>query len=109
MRLALLSKKINPQTIIVIEQPSELPLLIDTAKEMNIKPLIGVRIKITAQSAGRWKQSSGYRAKFGLTTGELLEAIEILNGADLLGQLQLLHFHVGSQVPELQVFNDAVT
>lgn len=109
MRLAMLGRKLNRQTIVVIEQFNELPLLIKIAKEMNVLPLIGLRAKMTVKSLGKWEKSSGERAKFGLTSSELLKAVQYIKQEGLENQVKLLHFHIGSQIPDIRAFKDAIS
>ncbi len=108
MRLAMLGRKLNRQIIVVIEQFHELPLLVKIAKEMNVKPLIGLRMKMTSKSLGKWEKSSGDRAKFGLTASDLVRVVQYLNKEDMLEQVKLLHFHIGSQVPDIRAFKNAL-
>lgn len=108
MRLAMLGRKLNRQSIVVIEQFHELPLLVRIAKDMNVQPLIGLRMKMTAKSVGKWEKSSGERAKFGLTSAELMRALDYLKKQEMTQQVKLVHFHIGSQVPEVRVFKNAI-
>ena len=109
MRLAMLGRKLNRQIIVVIEQFHELPLLVRIAKEMNVSPLIGLRMKMTSKSIGKWEKSSGDRAKFGLTASDLIRVIEYLRTENMLEQVKLLHFHIGSQVPDIRAFKNAIS
>jgi len=108
MRLAMLGRKLNRQIIVVVEQFHELPLLIRIAKEMNVQPLIGLRMKMTSKSIGKWEKSSGDRAKFGLTASDLVRVVQLLKGEGMLEQVKLLHFHIGSQVPAIGAFKNAI-
>ena len=108
MKLAMLGRKLNRQSIVVIEQFHELPLLVRIAKEMNVQPLIGLRMKMVAKSVGKWEKSSGERAKFGLTSSELMRALMYLKEHDMTEQVKLVHFHIGSQVPDVRVFKNAI-
>ena len=108
MRLAMLGRKLNRKSIVVIEQFHELPLLVRISQEMNVVPIIGLRIKMSAKSVGKWEKSSGERAKFGLTSSELLQALTFLNTTNMTQQVKLLHFHIGSQVPDVRVFKNAI-
>ena len=109
MRLAMLGRKLNRQIIVVIEQFHELPLLVRIAKEMKVKPLIGLRMKMTAKSTGKWEKSSGDRAKFGLTASELVRVVQYLRKEGMVEQIKLLHFHIGSQVPDIRAFKNAIS
>ena len=108
MRLAMLGRKLNRQIIVVIEQFHELPLLVRIAKEMNVSPLIGLRMKMTSKSIGKWEKSSGDRA-IGLTASDLIRVIEYLRTENMLEQVKLLHFHIGSQVPDIRAFKNAIS
>jgi arginine decarboxylase len=108
MRLALLGVKLGKKVIVVIEKPSELGLLLKAAKDMGVRPLIGLRAKLLTQGSGKWKYSTGHAAKFGLTTPEILGAVREIEKAGLSDSVKLLHFHVGSQVTEIQTIKDAV-
>ncbi len=99
---AILSQKLGRRTIIVVDRKEELSLIINAAKKFNTRPKIGFRAKLSTQGAGKWVDSSGARSKFGLTTVEIVEGIEILKKENMLDCLELLHFHIGSQVPSIQ-------
>ena len=109
MRLAMLGRKLHRRTIVVIEQFNELPLLMKIANEMDVKPIIGLRVKMTVKSLGKWQKSSGDRAKFGLTASELIKAVKYLNENGLAAHTKLLHFHIGSQIPDIRAFKDAIS
>jgi arginine decarboxylase len=98
---ALLAQKLGRHTIIVMDRKDELPLIIAAAKKFNMKPKIGFRAKLNTQGAGKWVDSSGARSKFGLTTVEIMEGIELLKKENMLDCLELLHYHIGSQVPAI--------
>jgi arginine decarboxylase len=99
---AILSQKLGRNTIIVVDRFEELHLIIDAAKKFKAKPHIGFRAKLNTQGAGKWVDSSGARSKFGLTTTEIVEGIELLKRENMLDCLELLHFHIGSQIPSIQ-------
>ena len=99
---ALLSLKMGRNTIIVIDRFSELPQVIKAYKEHGIKPKIGFRAKLYSKGAGRWVESSGQKSKFGLSPSEIVEGCKILQEEGLLDCLELLHYHIGSQVPSIQ-------
>jgi arginine decarboxylase len=109
LRLALLGRKLGRKMIVVIEKFSELPLLLKLSREMNIEPMIGLRAKLSAEGSGRWAESGGERAKFGLTVPEILNAIKLLKDAGKQDYLKLLHFHVGSQITDIRTVKDAIT
>jgi arginine decarboxylase len=108
MRLAIIGLKVGKKVIVVIEKPSELGLLLRVAKEYNVRPLIGLRTKLQTQGSGKWKTSTGYAAKFGLTTPEILAAINELRAEGMEDCVKMLHFHVGSQVTQIQTIKEAV-
>ncbi|MEI7973708.1 MAG: biosynthetic arginine decarboxylase, partial [Bdellovibrio sp.] len=99
---AILSQKLGRTTLIVVDRYEEIELIIKAAQKLNTKPHIGFRVKLNTQGAGKWVDSSGARSKFGLTTPEVVEGIEILRKEGLLDCLELVHFHVGSQIPSIQ-------
>ncbi len=109
IRLALLGRKMGRKIIIVIENFSEFNLVIRFSKEMQVSPLIGLRAKLAVQGSGRWAGSSGDRAKFGLSSGEILAGVELLRANGMTSCLKLLHFHVGSQIPDIRIIKEAVT
>ncbi|MBU0480615.1 MAG: biosynthetic arginine decarboxylase [Proteobacteria bacterium] len=108
VRLALLGRKLGRRFIIVVENISEFDLIVRISKEMKVKPLIGIRSKLAVKGGGRWAGSSGERAKFGLTCSEILSGIAYLKSEGFADCLQLLHFHVGSQVPDIRIIKEAV-
>ncbi|MBY0553141.1 biosynthetic arginine decarboxylase [bacterium] len=99
---ALLAQKIGREIIIVVDRKDELKLITDAAKKLNIKPKIGFRAKLNTQGAGKWVDSAGARSKFGLTAIEIVEGVEFLKKQNMLDCLELLHYHIGSQVPSIQ-------
>ncbi len=104
---AMLAQKLGQTAIVVMEQVEEVEQVIEASKKLRIKPVLGIRAKLCAKGMGRWGTSAGDRAKFGLTIPEILTAIEKLRKADLLDSLQLLHFHIGSQISSISVLKDA--
>ncbi len=108
LRLALMGRKLGRKIFVVIEKLSELPHLIKLAEEMNVTPLIGLRSKLSTKGTGKWESSSGDFAKFGLTTPELIRAVEILKAKGLDQQAKLFHFHVGSQLTDIRTVKDVV-
>jgi arginine decarboxylase len=99
---AILSQKIGKHTIIVADRYEELLLIVAAAKKLNARPHIGFRMKLNSQGAGKWVDSSGARSKFGLTTVEVVEGIELLRRENMIDCLELVHFHIGSQIPAIQ-------
>ncbi len=104
---AMLAQKLGQTAIVVMEQVEEVEQVIEASKKLGVKPVVGIRAKLCAKGMGRWGTSAGDRAKFGLTIPEILTAIEKLRKADLLDSLQLLHFHIGSQISSISVLKDA--
>ncbi len=102
MRLALMGQKLGHQVFIVIEQVSELDVLLRVADEMGIVPTAGVRIKLFSGGFGRWAESGGEKSKFGLTASELVTVIDKLREAGRLDVLKLIHFHLGSQITDIR-------
>jgi len=105
---AMLSQRLGQTPIIVLEQLEEVDLAIAAAQRLKIKPILGIRAKLSSKGIGRWGDSAGDRAKFGLNMWEILEVIAKLTAADLLDSLQLLHFHIGSQISSIGVIKDAL-
>lgn len=101
IRLALIGRKLGKKVILVVEKPEELTAILREASLMGVEPLIGMRVRLLSKGAGKWATSGGENAKFGLCTAELVEASDLLNEAGLAGALKLVHFHVGSQVPDI--------
>ncbi len=108
LRLALLGLKIERNIIIIIEKFSELTTLIKLSKEMNVKPVIGLRMKMMVKGRGKWQSSSGERAKFGLSIAEILKAVKLLEKEGMLEAIKLLHFHIGSQLTDIRSVKEAV-
>lgn len=105
---ALLSQKLGRNTIIVLDRFSELEVIIQSSKTLGIRPRIGFRAKLEAKGAGKWVESSGAKSKFGLTASEMVKGIEILEKEGLLSSLELLHFHIGSQITALRAIKDSL-
>ena len=105
---AMLARRLGQTPIIVLEQVEEVALAIEASKKLGVQPILGVRAKLSAKGIGRWGTSAGDRAKFGLTIPEIIGAIEQLRAANMLDSLQLLHFHIGSQISAISVIKDAL-
>ncbi len=101
IRLAILSRKLGFNTVIVLESPKEAETVIEVARELGEDPLLGVRVKLTQKIGGKWQESSGDRSAFGMNTDQLLRVVDRLREAGLLQCLQLQHSHLGSQVPDV--------
>jgi len=108
LKLALIGQKIERNIVIVIEKFSELEKLIPLAKKMDIKPLIGLRVKMMVKGRGKWESSSGERAKFGLGIAEILNAVSLLEKEGMADCIKLLHFHIGSQLTDIRAIKEAV-
>lgn len=104
----ILATKIGRNIIPVVEKFSELELIVKYAKVHNVKPNIGIRVKLAARGAGRWQESGGVRSKFGLFVSEVLEALEYLRGHGMGDCLNLLHFHLGSQINNIRNIKAAI-
>ena len=102
MRLALMGQKLGHQVFIVIEQLSELDVLLDVADELGVTPTAGVRIKLASAGHGRWAQSGGEKSKFGLNSVQLMRLVERLRELGRLDILKLIHFHLGSQITDIR-------
>jgi arginine decarboxylase len=102
MRLALMGQKLGHQVFIVIEQLSEIDVLLKVADEMGVTPTAGIRIKLASRGFGRWKESGGEKSKFGLNAAQLMDAIEKLRAAGRLDMIKLIHFHLGSQITDIR-------
>ncbi|MDD3760316.1 MAG: biosynthetic arginine decarboxylase [Acidithiobacillus sp.] len=102
IRLALMGERLGLQVYLVIEKSAELPLILRIAKELQVRPRIGVRARLASAGAGKWQNTGGEKSKFGLSSTEILQLLSELAAADALDCLQLLHFHLGSQIPNIQ-------
>ncbi|HST44741.1 MAG TPA: arginine decarboxylase [Luteimonas sp.] len=102
IRLALIGRKLGLQTFIVIEKPSELALVMDEAAALGVKPGLGVRMRLASLGAGKWQNSGGDKAKFGLNPRQLLDLWKKLRDSGMSDCLQLLHFHMGSQISNVR-------
>lgn len=102
IQLALLAQKMGKRIFIVVEKLNELKLIVKMAKQLNVKPNLGIRIKLASSGSGKWEDSGGDVSKFGLTSSELLEAMDFLEKKEMKDCLQLVHFHIGSQVTKIR-------
>ncbi|MGF1494556.1 MAG: biosynthetic arginine decarboxylase [Microcoleaceae cyanobacterium] len=105
---AILAQQLGRLTIIVVEQLEELRWVIEVSQRLGIRPIVGIRAKLNVRGMGRWQGTTGDRAKFGLTVPQMIEAVEQLQAAEMLDCLQLLHFHIGSQISSISVIKDAI-
>jgi arginine decarboxylase len=108
MRLALMGQKLGHQVFVVIEQLSEIDVLIQVAQELDVKPTAGIRIKLASRGFGRWKESGGEKSKFGLNSADLMAAIDKLRAADKLDWIRLIHFHLGSQITDIRYIKNGL-
>lgn len=106
--LALYASKMGFLCFLVLEMPSELPLILDRARALGIKPRIGVRIKVSTQAGGHWAESAGDLSIFGLSTAEVVDVLDLMRSQNMLDCVQLLHFHLGSQIPNIRDIRTAV-
>jgi arginine decarboxylase len=102
IELALLAQKMGKRIFLVVEKLNELKLISSVAKRLKIKPNLGIRIKLASAGSGKWEESGGDVSKFGLTSSELLEAIDFLEKNKMKDCLRLVHFHIGSQVTKIR-------
>jgi arginine decarboxylase len=109
IRMSTLARKIGKQVIPVVEKFTELESIVRNAQDLNVRPVIGVRVKLASRGSGRWRGSAGYRSKFGLTLTETLEALEYLKQREMADCLQLVHFHLGSQITNIRKVKEALT
>ena len=105
---AILARQLGRRPVIVIEQVDEVERIISASKDLGAAPLIGIRAKLSSHGSGRWGESIGERAKFGLSIPDILLTIEKLRSSELLNELQLLHFHIGSQINDIAILKDAL-
>lgn len=108
IELALLAQKMGRRIFLVVEKLNELHLIASLAKRLNIKPNIGIRIKLASSGSGKWEESGGDVSKFGLNSSELLEALAILEKNNMRDCLKLIHFHIGSQVTKIRRIKNAL-
>ena len=108
IRMALLGRKLGKKVILIAEKLSEIRTITRIAAEMGVEPWIGIRVRLLSKGSGKWSSSGGEHAKFGLSTEEILDAIEILREANMEAAFKLLHFHIGSQIPDILTIKRAV-
>lgn len=108
IRTALIGRKLGKKVIIVAEKVSEVEMITKIAAELGVEPWIGLRVRLLSKGSGKWATSGGEHAKFGLSTAEILEAIEIMREANMESAFKLLHFHIGSQIPDILPIKRAV-
>ena len=108
IELALLAQKMGKRIFIVVEKLNELEIIARAAKKLNVKPNLGIRIKLASSGSGKWEESGGDASKFGLTSSELLKALKILDEKGLHDSLRLIHFHIGSQITKIRRIQTAL-
>src|SRR5690554_12421 len=102
IRLALIGQKLGHRVFIVVEKQSELPLILEEARNLKVSPLIGVRARLATIGKGNWQNTGGEKSKFGLSASQILDVVTTLRQAGALNTLQLLHFHLGSQIANIR-------
>ena len=105
---AILARKLGKHPIIVIEQRDEVQRIIEAVKDLKATPILGIRSKLSSKSSGRWGKSLGDNSKFGLSIPDIMLTIKELKEANLINEMMLLHFHVGSQISDISVIKDAL-
>ena len=108
IELALLAQKMGKRIFLVVEKMNELKLIAKMAKQLNVQPNIGIRIKLASSGSGKWEESGGDASKFGLTSSELIEALDFMESKGLKDCLKLIHFHIGSQVTKIRRIKTAL-
>ena len=108
IELALLAQKMGRRIVLVVEKLNELLLISQVAQRLNIKPNIGIRIKLSSSGSGKWEESGGDRSKFGLNTSELFTALDFLREKKMTECLRLIHFHLGSQITKIRRIKNAL-
>lgn len=101
IRLALIGQKLGHRVYIVVEKPTEIELILQQSRELDVQPLMGVRLRLSSLGKGKWQNSGGEKAKFGLSAAQVLDMVEYLKQQDCLQYLKLLHFHMGSQIANI--------
>ena len=109
LRLALMGQKLGHTVLIVLEKLNEVDALLRIASEMDVSPTAGVRIKLSTSGAGRWSETAGEKSKFGLNAAQLMRVLDKLRAANSLDILKMVHFHLGSQIPDIRNIKAAMT
>ncbi len=105
---ALYASKLGRKVVMVVEKPTELPLIAEVARRTGIRPRIGIRVRLSSRGAGKWEASGGDRSKFGLSSSELVSCINFMREAGLIDTFELLHFHLGSQISNIRNVKNAL-
>ena len=108
IEMALLAQKMGKRVFLVVEKLPELRVIANTAAKLNVRPNLGIRIKLASNGAGRWQESAGDASKFGLNSSELLIALDLLDDMGLRDCLKLIHFHIGSQITKIRRISTAL-
>ena len=108
IEMAMLAQKMGRRIIPVVEKYTELGLILEYAKKVGVRPQIGMRVKLAARGGGRWQSSGGYRSKFGLTVAEVRKGLAELKALGMEDCFKLLHFHLGSQIPNIRIVKGAL-
>ncbi|MDE7426321.1 MAG: biosynthetic arginine decarboxylase [Muribaculaceae bacterium] len=108
IELALLAQKMGRHIYLVVEKPGELKQIAEISKRLNLRPNVGMRIKLSSSGSGKWEESGGDRSKFGLNSSELLEALDVLRDYGISDCLKLIHFHLGSQITKIRRIKNAL-
>ena len=108
IELALLAQKMGKRIFLVVEKLNELNIIYEVAQKLNVRPNIGIRIKLASSGSGKWEESGGDASKFGLTSSELLEALAMLEEKGMKDCLKLIHFHIGSQITKIRRIQTAL-
>ncbi len=108
IEMAMLAEKMGRHIIPVVEKYTELGLILDYAAKVGVRPKIGMRVKLASRGSGRWQSSGGYKSKFGLTVNEILKGLEELKSLGMGDCFKLLHFHLGSQIPNIRIVKAAL-
>ena len=106
--LGLYATKMGFTCVLVVELPDELPLILERSKQLDAKPILGIRIKLSTQAGGHWADSGGERSFFGLNTSQIIDAVDLLKEADMLDCLKMVHYHLGSQISNIREIRTAV-
>lgn len=106
--LGLYATKMGFTCILVVEMPDELPLILERSKQLDAKPILGIRIKLSTQAGGHWSESGGERSIFGLNTSQIIDAVDLLDKAGMLDCLKMVHYHLGSQISNIREIRTAV-
>ncbi|MFO7693200.1 MAG: biosynthetic arginine decarboxylase [Vicinamibacterales bacterium] len=108
IEMAMLTQKVGRTVLPVVEKYSELGLVLEYSQKVGVRPTIGMRVKLASRGSGKWQSSGGYRSKFGLTVSEVLKGLEELKALGMQDCFKLLHFHMGSQIPNIRIVKAAI-